>query len=237
MAPRKPKKTIRCSQYPETMGIILLTIIVTAFVVGTGVYFWQNASAKRVEDSLTRQITVLESRLAAMEQDSATQPEEKEAETSEPRTETAEVVAQAPFNRCAHLSTFIYDSWYPDFREAAMEKGVSLAAASSACYSENGQLLTFIVPKGQCQGSDIYRYNLESGSLFKAVVNDKGRGCLATIEEFGGREGPVIKLTAVEEKNDCRTEQYFDYDYTQNTLTLKREYGICEGKEGKWTDY
>jgi len=212
----------------------LLTIIVTAFIVGTGVYFWQSASASRVEKNLTSQISVLKNRLAAMEETSAVMPETEEEETAE---QGPEMVSVAPFTQCAHLSTFIYDSWYPDFRKEALKKGVSLAAATSACYSESGQLLIFIIPRGQCQSSSIYRYNLVKETLFKAEVDDKGRGCLATIEEFGKREGAVIKLEAVEEKNDCRTEQYFDYDYTKNILTLKREYGICEGKEGKWIDY
>ncbi|MBN2096666.1 hypothetical protein JW752_04730 [Candidatus Peregrinibacteria bacterium] len=235
MAPQKRKTTIRCTQYPETMGVILLTIVVTAFVVGTGVYFWQNTSAKRVEKNLTTQINTLESRLVTTEKDSAVLPAKEAPEKS--AEEAPEVVSVAPFTRCAHLSTFIYDSWYPDFRKIAMEKGVSLTAATSACFSEKGQILIFIIPRGQCQSSSIYRYNLEKETLFKAEVDDKGRGCLATIEEFGKREGAVIKLEAVEEKNGCRTEQYFDYDYTKNTLTLKREYGICDGKEGKWTDY
>jgi len=236
MAPPKRKTTIRCNQYPETMGVILLTIIVTAFVVGTGVYFWQSSSAKVVEENLVSQINTLENRLVTSEKDRGAKvlPEEGVKTVKE---EAVEVVKTAPFNRCAHLSTFIYDSWYADFREIALSQGVSLAAATSACFSESGQLLAFIIPKGQCQSSDIYRYNLAAKSLLEATVNDNGRGCLVTIEEFGKRQGAVLKLEAVEEKNDCRTEQYFDYDYTKNTLTLKREYGICDGKEGKWTDY
>ena len=236
MAKRKKQTAVRCTQYPETMGVILLTIVVTAFVVCTGVYFWQNASGEVAENALNNKISILETRLTATEKETEVTPLTEE-EVSEAAEDVSKVIAEAPFNRCAHLSTFIYENWYPNLRTAAKNKRLSLSDATSTCFSEAGELLAFIIPKAECQSSEIYRFSISNSSLKKAILNDKGRGCLATIEEFGRRDGQVIKLQGTELKDGCRTDQYFDYNYTTNTLELQREYGVCEGKEGKWTNY
>ncbi len=236
MAKRKKQTTIRCTQYPETMGVILLTIVVTAFMVGTGIYFWLNASGNTAENALKNKIDILETRLTTSEKETEAVSLVKE-EVSETAEDVSEVIAEAPFNRCAHLSTFIYENWYPDLRNAAKNKRLSLSDATSACFSEAGQVLAFLIPKTECQGSEVYRFNLSNSSLKKADLDDKGRGCLATVEEFGKRTGPVIQLQGTEVKDGCRTDQYFDYDYTKNTVELQSEYGICTGKEGKLTEY
>lgn len=246
MAKRKKQTTIRCAQFPEAMGVILLTIVVTAFVVGTGVYFWQNTSNKIAENTLNNKISILENRLdnsdlmkkveddASPIQGATIEP----AEGSEPVEAVKEpVYKDIRFDKCGQISLFIYEDWYLSFADGIKKQFVEPDDITSACYSNDGDMLIALVYTDYCTPPAIFKFNTQTKTLGITKIDGKGVNCISSPEVFGKRVDNVIKLVGTDGDAGCNWENHYDYHFQKNILELKRQYFVCEGKEGKWTNY
>lgn len=58
-------------QKPNNIGVITISVILTALIVGSIVYAWQNSNAKSIEQSLQQQITQLQSQISQLRQDNS----------------------------------------------------------------------------------------------------------------------------------------------------------------------
>ena len=158
--------------------------------------------------------------------------------TSTPGT-TSEITSppsvQVTFDGCGKTEKYAQEVWYENFKTAA---AAILPQSPEACYSKNGFMVVLMVPGGYCEGSTLYKYSIGTAALQKATVDSKERGCLASPQQFGRRDGNVIKLVGTEGDAGCGSQMYFDYDFINNKITLIKELRQCEGdKEGKWQYY
>lgn len=240
MAKRKKQTTIRCTQFPESMGVVLLTIVVTAFVVGTGVYFWQNALDKIAENTLNNKIDILESRLGNSDSMEEESPKELPGELLE---ESPEELPEEPvykdirFDKCGQISMFIYEDWYSSFVDGIKKQFVEPGDITSACYSDDGDMLIALAYTDYCTPPAIFKFNTQTKTLGRTKIDGKGVNCISSPEVFGKRVDNVIKLVGTDGDAGCNWENHYDYHFQKNVLELKRQYFVCEGKEGKWTDY
>ena len=245
MAKRKKQTTIRCNQFPETMGVILLTIVVTTFVVGTGVYFWLNTSEKAAENALNNKINTLETELYdSVNEDSA---RTEEIPIEEPKEglleESLEGLLEEPvykdirFDKCGQISLFIYEDWYSSFADDIKKQFVEPDRITSACYSDDGNMLIALAYTDYCTPPAIFKFNTQTKTLGITKIDGKGVGCISSPKVFGKRVDNVIKLVGTDGDAGCNWENHYDYHFQKNVLELKRKYFVCEGKEGEWTEY
>lgn len=138
------------------------------------------------------------------------------------------------FDKCGHVTSFIFEDWYGKLESAATAFNVNLREGASACYSEAGNTLVFLIPAEGCTMGDFYRFNPLTGQLNKAAFNGKGVGCTPSPELFGKREGSVLKMTGYT-VSDCKWKTYYDYNYLKNTVELYDYRTFCAGDtEWKW---
>lgn len=153
-----------------------------------------------------------------------------------PSVEISEnTMAKVGFDQCNKPDAYSQEAWFTGFKAASTS---FYSQISQLCYSKNGQLVIAMLPGSYCVPNAIYRYNTQASILEKATLLDKARGCLASAEKFGQQTGNVFEIKGEGGDAGCRSEMYFDYDFSKNVLELKKEFNICEWeKEGRWHNY
>lgn len=135
---------------------------------------------------------------------------------------------EVKFNACEHISNFQYEKWYQDLKKESESYGVDLSDSTSACFSDESGLVIYLVPANEmCQPADIYRFDINKNKLSKAYFIQNTEQCLGAVEQFGKREGNVIKLKGYGVRDDCRWSDSFDYDFILNTFELKVRSNDC----------
>lgn len=144
---------------------------------------------------------------------------------------------EVKFDECGHVTTFIFKDWYAKLESAATALNVNLRDGASACYSENGNTLVFLIPAEGCTMGDFYRFNPLTGQLNKAAFNGKGAECTPSPTLLGKREGVVLKMTGSAQA-DCKWKTYYDYNYLKNTVELYDYRTLCAGDtEWQWAEF
>ncbi|MBI5413901.1 hypothetical protein HZA38_00085 [Candidatus Peregrinibacteria bacterium] len=160
---------------------------------------------------------------------------QQEQNISEKSLKKDEMLPQITFDGCKKIPEYSEEEWYSGFKSIAQE---FFSQISDACYSQNGGMLLSLVHGEYCESGSIYKYTIKSSSLEKATLNEKGRGCLAGMKNFGKREGNIIKMEGFGGDAGCSSKMFYDYDFLGNKVMLVKEYNICEGdKEGVWRNY
>lgn len=147
------------------------------------------------------------------------------------------------FDRCGHIDRYVRQDWNGTFYKKLISNGIYKEDITDSCLSLDEKFLIFVQPGIYCSESDIYMYDTSSDKLEKANLNTGSHeGCLSSAIAFGTRSGTVIPLIGYGGDAGCSFEEYFEYDFTKNTVTLKKSYGICEsdiidGESGTWVYY
>ena len=93
------------------------------------------------------------------------------------------------------------------------------------CYSENGNIFVFLIPGGYAEFGKIYKFNTIQYDFEEATILYKG--FLGSPQEFGKRDGNVIKLIGIEGDAGCSVEFFYDYDFVKNEVKLEKRRDRC----------
>jgi hypothetical protein len=142
------------------------------------------------------------------------------------------------FDKCSVFNSFSKEDWYQKFWDKAKELEFTPYSVSSACLSKNANMFIAIAQKGlNCEGPQIYKFNTKSYEMEQAKVTDKGKVCMGSLDAFGKRAGDVIKLEGKSSNKNCSYEDSFDYNFSQNTITLTKSRSLCKDTGAKTTEY
>ncbi|MFC1730935.1 hypothetical protein ACFL6I_11430 [candidate division KSB1 bacterium] len=251
----KFKRKVKCSQFPGSLGVILVTAVVTTFVVGSVIYVWQNVSNSRTEYELESEVNLLNEKILNIvtpKDGSVKAPKTTSVETSvivtEPTTTKPrvlvppspeeEIIGEVKFDNCGKLSLFIYEDWYPEFRDGIQKQFVQPSDITSVCHSDNANMLIALAEGLDCKSPAVFKFNTNTKTLGRARIDGKGVSCLSSPEMFGKRDGNVIHLRAEGSDASCSWKNYYDYNFITNVFALKDRFLICQGDvEGNWTEY
>ena len=144
---------------------------------------------------------------------------------------------QFTFDGCGRVTEYQKYNWFQDFEWQLAEAEVNLSEIRELCYSENGQMVVFIVPQGYCKSGNIYRFDIGSSNMLKADVIGHDRGCLAGFDGFGKRIGNFIKVTGTDGDAGCSSEMHYDYNFLSNYVELISEFNYCQQDRdnGTWS--
>jgi len=213
----------------------IFLIILTVVAGGLGGYLWQVKGNASRSHELVLEINRLHADLVSQElssnrvfADAQTQNNELKGSAQEMDAVSA-VENEVKFNACKHITNFRYEQWYQDLKNESESYGTDLADSTSACFSRGAGLLIYLVPAGvPCQPADIYHFDINKNKLSKASFIQNTEQCFGVAEQFGKREGDIIKLKGFGEKDGCKWSDNFDYDFLKNTFELKERVGNCE---------
>ncbi len=170
-----------------------------------------------------------------------------------------EVVEEISFDGCGLVTRYEGMGWYMELEEVAEEEMyvdfrsmtkegtvinrdaelVGLEDVVDSCYSANGNILVMLVPGDYAQAPSVFKFDTEEGVLERALMNDHGRGMLASGGEFGKRVDDVIKMEGMTGDAGVVALMYYDYNFIENVIELKKEYVYeADDKEGgRWIEY
>ena len=235
----KIRRTIKCSQYPTTIGVIILTVVITAFFTSLVVSLWQGSSYRIMENELRTEIESLKSQI--MHMGGGKDSEAPESSSGEEPESAEKSAVEIRFDNCGIMSEYADKEWYPRFEQELKEFKYLPMDISSACYSENGNMLVFIAQRGEyCEGPKVFKFDTLASTfpISQAVVINKGLACLGSLDQFGRRVGNVIKLVGETGDAGCQFKHNFDYDFRKNAIEIMRSGMFCEGDAAwGWTDY
>lgn len=128
------------------------------------------------------------------------------------------------FDGCGSLAQYKSQPWYKALPET-FRNGESLSSVEDACYSKSKQLFIMLIPGDEyCEGPTIYRFHTGKLILTRAFIVPHGHICLSTPREWGKRVGNVIKLVGQGGDAGYQTDMYFDYDFRQNKVDLRKKH-------------
>lgn len=207
----------------------ILIILVAVFTL-TACFQTAPAPTNETEDVVQDQTQVPPVPVADKEDDPTVPPAPKD-----PIVELGPV-EETTFDSCGSIDKYSDQNWYNKFSNQ-----VATSKVSDACLSLDGNLLIAIIPGGYCEGPSIYRYRVAEDTIEEAVIDNRGRGCLASPQEFGKREGSVIRLgEGFGGDAGVSAVMEFDYNYSTNIVTLIKSanwYGEERPQHLNWTYY
>ncbi|MEX2008289.1 MAG: hypothetical protein WD850_02295 [Candidatus Spechtbacterales bacterium] len=117
------------------------------------------------------------------------------------------------FGNCAaSANSYSGNDWYGDMSAKAAARSVALSAITRMCISEEGRVAVFIIPAAdEMNYPAIYRFNMETSDLHKAVYTGERSQLAGSALDFGVRDGdtiPVVRDGA----------PVFSYNYLNNTF-------------------
>jgi len=171
--------------------ITIISVIVTAIVVGAGVYIWQNSNLKSTKQSLQEQITVLQNQIQLLQQDtkvsdSQIQEPAKSSTDSQGATQTDNKYVEI-VDKASLYSVNIPADWEITSNEGAMGVQLSRILAQSADWSSYSD--------ETYEGPFSPQYYQSGGALQLHVT--QGESEPAHYGEGGGPETGVIAKKAV----------------------------------------
>ena len=147
------------------------------------------------------------------------------------------------FDGCGGMSKYAGKSWYSDFTNAVaylVSQGYD-NEVQEMCYSSDDGLVVGLVSGDYCAVGKAFKYETDTKKLSVAsFTNVENSGCYGQMTEFGKRSGNIIPITGVLGDAGFAATYYYDYNFVQNKITLKKSYGynVSEGENsGEWTYY
>ena len=220
---------------------LIATTLGIALIIAMLLLWLQN---QRIQ-SLQQTITKFENQLAI--QEIGSQPALSDKIPEEPQEQT--ISGEVSFDGCGALSEYENKVWYSELTkntaltiesyESTSEQTATLQEVSDVCFSENSNLFVMLVPGDYALGPKIYQFNTESFRLKQAILEDNGRGWLASPDEFGKREDNIIHLEGTSGDAGAGSTMYFEYDFVKNVVELKKEYIFSADNldNGTWQYY
>lgn len=141
------------------------------------------------------------------------------------------------FDGCGKISSYKNNSWYSSFNDTLNNNGILMDEISEACLSLNETILIAITEGGYCESGIIFQYNISKNIITKATFNDHERGCVSWPNGFGKRNGYIIPLLGFGGDAGCSSTMYYDYNYINNTIELKKECSQCQQGTETCDDY
>ncbi len=146
------------------------------------------------------------------------------------------------FDGCKnHITAYSDYSWFNDLsRNVYNTYGFGLydkidyVKQADACYSENGQMVIFLLNGEYRSKGQLFKYYINTGELFEAdLINEQVSA--STWMEFGKRNGSIIPLYGYFGDAGYQSEYLYDYDFKNNTVTyIKSRAGTIDGGYGDW---
>ncbi|MBD3244818.1 MAG: hypothetical protein GF335_02380 [Candidatus Moranbacteria bacterium] len=132
------------------------------------------------------------------------------------------------FDNCGKINNYNKNSWYSNFTATLNSNNIAINDISEICLSLNNTILIAITSGEYCEPGIIFQYNIPKDIITKATFNDHGRGCVSWPNEFGERDGDIISLQGFGVDAGCTSTMYYNYNYIENTIYLKKECNQCQ---------
>jgi len=204
-------------------ALAITVIILIAGILGSVVYFSNS------DQSQMQNISGQKQSADAKKMPEPSQQSKEVDETSTPPVSDSNKVREIAFDGCGKIDKYKNESWYSNFIKILNDDSIAINDISEACLSLDKTMLIAITGGDYCETGLLFQYNVSRNVLAKAVFDDHERGCVAWPAEFGKGNGKIISLQGSSGDAGCIATMYYDYNYVDNKIELKRECGKCEG--------
>lgn len=127
------------------------------------------------------------------------------------------------FDGCGKVAdAYPKESWYAEWKVVVTAAGIDVTKIVDACYSMEAKRLIFLVQGGYLELTPIYKYSVDTGMLEKAIFTGNPSYAIASIPEFGKRQGNFISLIGEAGDAGAGTQYAFEYYFGKNVLELRR---------------
>ena len=231
---KKNKANIRLE---KIISVTLIVIFIAAFFISLGIFDWQKRKADIAEHKLQEQMDSYKNIITEFNKMPKSEPGISDEDVQVIKDEYS-ADAGISFSECGLAGYFKKQEWYQGLLDKLAKNSLTAKNISGACLSADKSMFIFIAQSGTyCEGPKMYRYNTINGNLALASVIDKGISCLGSLKTFGKRDGNVIHMVAPG-NGECRREEYYDYNFIQNSVELKKSRSLCDGDSNwKVTEY
>lgn len=152
-------------------------------------------------------------------------------EINTPLASSSNAILEIAFDNCGNIDKYKDESWYYNFTKVLSNSSISISDIREACFSFDKTTLIAITEGGYCEAGLLFQYKVSRNVLDKAVFDDHERGCVSWPDEFGKRNGKIISLQGFGGDAGCSGTMYYEYNYIDNKIELKKECGECEGEK------
>jgi len=149
------------------------------------------------------------------------------------------------FDGCGKIDNYKNESWYQNVKSVLQSANQSIAGILDVCQSLDKSQVIILTNGGNedglipyCDAGSLFQYDVSRNVLAKAVLDDHKRGCVSWPSEFGKRNGNIISLQGSGGDAGCGNTMYYEYNFVDNKIELKKENDKCDGdKQGTWINY
>lgn len=213
-------------------ALAIAVIILIAGILGVVIYF--SSSDKNQTQNISGQKQAVDSKQLP-KPDQQNKPAN---EISTPPALGSSEVREIAFDGCGKIDKYKNESWYSNFTKILNGGSIAINDISEACLSLDKTMLIIITGGSYCEAGSLFQYDVSKNVLAKAVFDDHKRGCVAWPVSFGKRSGKIISLQGSGGDAGCGATMYYDYNYVDNKIELKKECDKCEGeKQETCTNY
>jgi len=148
------------------------------------------------------------------------------------------------FNDCGKIDKYKNESWYQNVKNALQNINQSIASILDTCQSLDKSQVIILTNGGNddglikyCEAGSLFNYNVSKNILTKTIFDDHKRGCVSWPSEFGKRDGNIISLQGSGGDAGAGSTMYYDYNFVDNKIELRKECNTYQEKQISCTNY